>query len=307
MQAVSSESKVFPKVSDVTGGNYQQKNYASCHRWSEVAIINPDEARWILDHLNDENPRAEIKSSVKILELVIRQGRFQTTHQGIAFFQSGKLADGQNRLRACANTGIPIRVMITYGVTREEMAAIDQGKSRTISTIAKTLGREMTPEKAAVVNCWFRMHGQDHGERQEPIAIMNVYDFYASAIDFSIEQCRRPTRSALIRAAVAKAWYHVPIDRLSQFCEVMVTGIPEDRTADVAAIRFRNYFLGLDEKGRQRQSADISANRREIVRKCMAAIAHFVSRQPIAKLVAASTDIYPLPLMEAKHSGNGSL
>jgi hypothetical protein len=64
----------------------------------------------------------------------IRSGEFTLTHQGIAFSGNPaspkRLLDGQTRLTAIVQTGIPIQQWVFWGAEDETFSAIDGGKSR---------------------------------------------------------------------------------------------------------------------------------------------------------------------------------
>ena len=60
----------------------------------------------------------------------IKAGKFNTTHQGIAFDEQGNLIDGQHRLLACVKAGVPIQIQVTRGEPASNMANIDNGAKR---------------------------------------------------------------------------------------------------------------------------------------------------------------------------------
>lgn len=64
-------------------------------------------------------------------------GRFQTTHQGIAFNQSGALVDGQHRLTAIMQSGVPVTMVVARGVQTDDVMGlhVDIGKARSAADI----------------------------------------------------------------------------------------------------------------------------------------------------------------------------
>ena len=63
----------------------------------------------------------------------IRTGRWQVTHQGIAFNERGELIDGQHRLSACVEADMPIQILASFNQPQATMAVVDRGKVRVIA------------------------------------------------------------------------------------------------------------------------------------------------------------------------------
>lgn len=66
----------------------------------------------------------------------IKQGVWQTTHQGIAFSDKGRLLDGQHRLSAIIMSGIPIKIEVTRGLDEETFKVIDDGARRSSADLS---------------------------------------------------------------------------------------------------------------------------------------------------------------------------
>ena len=98
-----------------------------------VETITPQVAEEYLSH-NIKNRKIR-KEAVAMIARDIASGRFKTTHQGIAFFEDGTLADGQHRLKAIMKAGVPVDLMVTRGLKKEGMAAIDRGTARNVHDI----------------------------------------------------------------------------------------------------------------------------------------------------------------------------
>lgn len=88
-----------------------------------LTLVTPGMAReWLAANSGNRTVRA---NAVSRLASVIRGGGWQVTHQGIAFLDDGTLADGQHRLLAIVQAGVAVEVVITRGMTRAQLAAID--------------------------------------------------------------------------------------------------------------------------------------------------------------------------------------
>jgi hypothetical protein len=95
--------------------------------------VTPELAREYLAHNTGNRPVD--RSHVRRLADELRGGRWRRTHQGIAFDSQGVLKDGQHRLLAIIDTGIPAMLQVTTDVDPEAMDAIDQHRVRTAAQI----------------------------------------------------------------------------------------------------------------------------------------------------------------------------
>jgi len=102
---------------------------------SSIKYITPDIARLLLK--NNATNRAVRKNRVQSYANLMRNGYFQTTHQGIAISETGKLLDGQHRLLACIQVNKPIAIMVTTGLNEDVFKNIDCGAMRSISDRTK--------------------------------------------------------------------------------------------------------------------------------------------------------------------------
>lgn len=84
-----------------------------------------------LNHSNRPLRRAHIKS----LAFDMINGDWQLTHQGIAFDATGRLIDGQHRLHAIIEAGVPIQILVTRGCSASSFSILDRGANRRPSDI----------------------------------------------------------------------------------------------------------------------------------------------------------------------------
>jgi len=78
-------------------------------------------------HLLNKNTNNRPKSDKGLSRLVsdIKAGRWETTHQSIAFSVAGDVVDGQHRLIACADAGVDIIIRVTYFTNTDVAVAIE--------------------------------------------------------------------------------------------------------------------------------------------------------------------------------------
>lgn len=99
---------------------------------SEHMLITPEQAREILASRNGKN-RAVRPNTVAKIANDIKEGRWQCTHQGIAFDENNILIDGQHRLHAIVQANKACEMLVTYNVSRKTFSVLDCGVSRTAS------------------------------------------------------------------------------------------------------------------------------------------------------------------------------
>lgn len=117
---------------------------------STVETITPQMASEYLNH-NIRNRKIR-KNAVAMIARDISMGRFKTTHQGIAFYEDGTLADGQHRLTAIMKAGIPVEIMVTRGLKKDGMSAIDRGTARNVSDIF-AMGNDNNDGVSKAIKC----------------------------------------------------------------------------------------------------------------------------------------------------------
>lgn len=103
---------------------------------SELMWITPELAREWLGEKNEDNRRQRESYSADLVE-TRRRGEWKLTHQGIAFTRSGKLVDGQHRLRMVDLSGEPIQAFVTTGLADDVFDAIDCGLKRNLGDRAR--------------------------------------------------------------------------------------------------------------------------------------------------------------------------
>ena len=96
--------------------------------FSETVLVTPELAElWLKSMIANRRPS---KAHVKFLASMMRRGQFRTTHQGVAFDWFGRLIDGQHRLLAIIEAGIPQQMIVTRNLDPETMLWGDQGRNR---------------------------------------------------------------------------------------------------------------------------------------------------------------------------------
>ena len=101
-------------------------------------VITPQVAKALLD--KNTNNRTITKSHLAMLKSEILDGNWQYNGQPIIIGQTGRLLDGQHRLTAVIETGIPIETAVVRGVDEEAFVTMDTGKVRGGSDVLSIAG-----------------------------------------------------------------------------------------------------------------------------------------------------------------------
>lgn len=256
-----------------------------------LKLWTPEEAARVLAELNTENRNKKPLAAARYAS-DMNAGRFFYTHQGIAFRENGTLADGQNRLRAIADSGKPQWILTTYGLSNEAVAAIDRGVIRTIPDVLKLLGFEFNDGRTVAVARrmqWGIEIGGARGAVQSDAELMDFILKHQEAIAFAGDVLGSKFQNSSTMAAVARASYHIAEDVLRDFGQIVSTGEGGDAPGKKAARRLREHMLAMRKKG-------TAGNRFAAIlySKATNAIANFAEGKDITYLQETSKDLFPL-------------
>lgn len=101
---------------------------------SEIILITPEMAKnWLLCVDANHKNRNIRKNVVSKYARDMKRGGWKLTHQGIAFDVNGHLRDGQHRLSAIVEAGVPVRMLVTFDLEECSYEQIDTNLARTFS------------------------------------------------------------------------------------------------------------------------------------------------------------------------------
>jgi hypothetical protein len=95
----------------------------------ERLTLTPEQCRWLLDNCNFNN-RNVVKSDIDKLCSTLRRGHWKYNAQTVILSWRGRLLNGQHRLMASVITGIPIEVLVVFGMDEDAYESMDVGPSR---------------------------------------------------------------------------------------------------------------------------------------------------------------------------------
>jgi hypothetical protein len=263
---------------------------------SEVSTITPEVAASWLASANVSNRSLSDKKVRRIADS-IRKGLWRLTHQGVAFYEDDRLADGQHRLAAIVMAGVPVKVMVTYGLPVEVHDSIDKGLARTLKDNMDFIGVKLTRNQLAAYRCLYAEYDRQLNNA-EIWSAQSLYvetsEFaafqvkYQGAIDFAVSVRLQPKIAlSQVYAAVAAASLTENRVRLEEFMQILASGVASVQE-DSAAIRLREYlFTNTLEKG-------YPGRFDTYVRVCTA-ITAFLEHRGLTKLYARRDACFKLP------------
>jgi len=253
---------------------------------TKLMTITPEIAeQWLARNTDNRRIRPGL---IKALASEIAEGRWQVTHQGIAFDEYGALLDGQHRLRAIIVADTPVSMYVTTGAPHSSFAVVDSGASRSFIDRVFASGADVSKEHAAIARVIELGAGETR--RASYLETMGFINKHREALDWvvGLGGSKKGRRPASMMAVVARAWYTRDRARLAQFVEVFSTGAANS-PADWAAIRLRDFLMSgkFAPKG--------ATARMATYQKSESAIDMFLRGVPATKLYGTRDELFPVP------------
>lgn len=254
-------------------------------------LVTPEMAlEWLA--ANEDN-RNLVWADVEYLRDCILAGEWKVTHQGIAFWDDGDLADGQHRLHAIIEAGVGVWINVTRGMPRENAEAIDRGRVRSNKDHLHFSGVKSDTRRVAACVCLTNQYRVERSEnatrwskrRLRPDEFRKFYDAFSPAIEFAYES--NTQLHACVGAAIASAWFTADRERLAQFRSLLASGAATD-AGDLAAIKLRDFLL-------KKQYGQGESARNDLFLKACSALRAFLDGRPLSKLYATNDHAFPLP------------
>lgn len=252
---------------------------AEINMHTKQMTVTPELAKQFLTQ--NTNNRSVRRSSVLRMIADMKAGKFILMPHGIVFLEDGTLADGQHRLLAIVECGIPQEMMVTFGAPKDCRLNIDRGVNRTDYDNLNMSGNSW----AGLTSVAILKMIVDTGSRRT-LTVGQLAEIANKDVVFAIEksissisQNKRFLSGAPIRAAVALAVLNMPnicFDRLSHFGDVLATGFGNG-DEDSAAILLRNAAMNA------RGFTKDLASREECLRLAQVCLHAFLNKKPLRR------------------------
>lgn len=113
-----------------------------------ISTVTPERAAELLEG-NVDNRRLD-PSRVRKYANEIRSGQWKTTGDTIKIATTGRVLDGQHRLAAIVEAGVPVELAIATKVDEAVFPVLDSGKARTTGDVLKIAGIKSSTVTATV-------------------------------------------------------------------------------------------------------------------------------------------------------------
>lgn len=251
-------------------------------------LITPVQATEWLETKNTRNRTLSMKRAAMYAN-DMTNGAWRKTHQGIAFYDDGVLADGQTRLKAVEIANMPVSMLVTFGLPQSSSLGIDNHRMRSTANQIEIDGQSTWIGKCEVATARLLLRASGKSDNRSTAQIIEYCESKKYAIQFAGDNLRTNARSitpAAVKAAVASAFGSESNSDLQNFCNVLTTGIMKAEN-EVAAIRLRERLL---QDGSAMQAN--GAGRIEAFMLTQKAIKAFCLGQSIKRLLAPTSLIY---------------
>ena len=177
------------------------------------AIITPDVAQELLDNNNTRN-RSVRKSQMEFLTGQLKNGKFVFNGETIVFGDDGNINNGQHRLRSCAEAGVPIDVLLCFGVPKARFTTYDQSSRRTPGDVLSIEGHTNSIKLSAALrhidNYYAGGMGKAHANPDRTIRGDNSYVLELlgkyQGVEACVKRCAGFPRYTTATLAAALYW-----------------------------------------------------------------------------------------------------
>ena len=256
---------------------------------TSTVLITPDLAAMWLKTSNKANRSIGERHVDKLANDMIL-GKWRTTHQGIAFYEDGVLADGQHRLAAIIKSGIAQQMLVVTGLERADAIGIDQNRPRSaVDTIKIASGDTWITKNVVAVSRYLLFRG---GTPVPTISQISEFaNTHRDCILFALStfgKARRNLSVAPVFAAVTVATMNgIDRQKLAEFSGILLSGVATS-PAHMGAIRLREWLMGP-------RHVRGSVYQNSVYLRAQRAIEAFDMAQPLARLFEPTAPIWDVP------------
>lgn len=235
--------------------------------------ITPDEASDILKK-NTNNRRMSIPT-VEYYKRQIVNKQWQANGETIKIAIDGTLLDGQHRLTAIAQAGIPVETLVVRGLDKDAISTIDTGKVRTPGDHLRVQGYSSDSSTLAAASKVAMAFGKDgkYAFKHDKLSPTEIIDWVEGHKDIEFSLRRIPQSISTIMPRSVAVGLHYVFSMIDQekaelFFDYAANGTNLTEHHPVLALRTR--LIAMSQKGRG------NATRRQVVSYCVQAFRSFL-------------------------------
>ena len=236
---------------------------------------------WLLS--NSQN-RTISQHTVTLYSRAMQNNEWRETHQGIAFYEDGTLADGQHRLHAIMQSGCTVPMLVTNGLARDTAYGIDANRPRSTSDIVR-IGGEADWLDTRMMQALRLAYPISKISASEAIALATPIQDSLMFANKLFPNNVKGINATLRGAVVLAHHYGADESRLAEFAKVIYSGVVSGQQ-DTAAIKVRDILMFGD-------NASSRANKDDTFSKVQHGIFKFLRYEPIRVIRPSSELPYP--------------
>jgi hypothetical protein len=151
------------------------KNKKIVKRQYREVDVTPKMAKELLAHNDalDIPQRTRSKAHVAQYARMMRMGDWECNGVTIKISARGAIVDGQHRLAAVVQAGVPIRMAIARNVAEESFGTIDRGKNRSFREVLGIHG-ETNPQNLSTALMWLHLYEHKNMLKREARTVQDV-------------------------------------------------------------------------------------------------------------------------------------
>lgn len=247
---------------------------------SDVVTITPEIATNYLNK-NPKNRNMNMRT-VSSYARQMKNGSWQMNGESIKLDENNQLIDGQHRMSAVVKAGIPVDMMVTFGIPTDAIKTIDTGKPRSNADHLRIHGfnGDLNVIAAAIriINDFTDGKYQEKHEKLTPTEVIEFCEKH-SGVFHSLE--RVPTGDKFLPRSIAVGLHYVfskhNAARAEEFFAQLSSGANLSPKSPVLALRAR--LIGV-----QAESKRARVNRRMYVSYAVAAFNSYCQRRELSHL-----------------------
>ena len=253
-----------------------------------VETITPDIAKqWLTKNVNNRKLRS---ATCAKYARDIKQGNWRLTHQGIAFDKSGNLVDGQHRLQAIIQAGMPVPMVVAYGSDRagiDQLAPRSQFDAITIGGLCDWVSDKHVQTARQMMQYLCDRPTSTPASAHEVVRFCELNKDALLFCDSFFTSSKKGVSSALVRSVITTGFYHYPHEDLRSFVKTLYTGVIDDPVKS-AAVKVRDMLMSIETLSGQ-------SSRVSTIKKMQRGLDAYMRRQEMQRLIEPKTFLFTVP------------
>jgi hypothetical protein len=216
--------------------------HAAEYRTGEF-VLAPEDCLLLLTTFNTNNRRVRSQNVIRYADSF--SSKVLNTGDTIKFDTNGRLIDGQHRLYACVQSGVPFKTLVAFGCDPEAFKVLDPGHgARSSEDVFQSGGVSRAHETASMVR-WVMYLERGELATRPSYTAEERYDFFKANMDdvLTLEALRVAERgykqTGFSKAALAGLYYYLTVEDctdVDEFFEAIAEGTHRKQFHGIGAL-----------------------------------------------------------------------